>query len=131
MILTKINTNDLALHLFLATFRGVPSAECGRESRGRSASERSARELWEGQSCDGIFFHGELTARVMVRGSIVRILINTIKRKTDTPTTQSQSDKKKARRMKSWRWRKGTESRRRGIEIAPASFGPTVIGSIT
>jgi hypothetical protein len=34
--------------------------------------------------------------------------------------------------MKRWRWRKRIpESRRRGIEIAPASFGPTMIGQIT
>jgi hypothetical protein len=49
----------------------------------------------------------------MVRGSIVE-LINTVKGKTDTSTTQSRSDKKMAKRMKSWRWRKERRERKGG-----------------
>lgn len=45
-LLTKINTDDLALNLLLATFCRVPSPEGGAgDSGGRGASESRAREL--------------------------------------------------------------------------------------
>ena len=44
--LTQINTDDLALHLLLATLSRVPSPESSAgDSGGRGASESSAREL--------------------------------------------------------------------------------------
>lgn len=45
-VLTKINTDDLALNLLLTTFCRVPPPEgSGGNSGGRGASESRAREL--------------------------------------------------------------------------------------
>lgn len=54
MLLTQINTDDLALHLLLATLCGVPSAESSAGDSGSrgGASESSAGELLRQESVE-------------------------------------------------------------------------------